>query len=188
MDAKKVGEIVRAAEPAVRGLYFAALLAKEGRISPDDVIVVGGSAVEVYTSGGYASGDLDIVVARDKATSILKEWGFERSGRLWAHRNWGIVVDLVKDPQDYTGSRGRTRLIETPHGSVRVEAVEDSMVRRLIQAKHWKVRGEFDLALAVAAAQQPSIDWDYAEKLARYELVADLLAEVRARLRRVPGR
>jgi hypothetical protein len=53
----------------------------------------------------------------------------------------------------------RTRLISTPFGGVRVEAVEDAMVRRLVSAKHREQPGDFGHALDVATAETGSIDW-----------------------------
>lgn len=152
-------------------------------LDSDALIVVGGSAAEVYTRAAYASGDLDIVGSRDALVPVLLEWGFRKSSRqLWAHQEWKIVVDLVKELYRYNGSRERTRLITTPYSSMRVEAIEDSIVRRLIQAKHWQVRGDFDWAVALADLEAASIDWSYAEAYAKSELVADLLAEVRKRV------
>lgn len=180
----EVGEILGGADPAVRAAVFAALVRVAAGLASDALIVVGGSAVEIYTRAAYASDDLDIVGRRDALIPVLRAWGFQKSSRqLWSHSGWKIVVDLVKELDGYNGSRERTRLIATPYGSIRVEAVEDSIVRRLIQSKHWQVRGDFDWAVALAELEWASIDWSYAEAYAKAELVADLLAEVRKRVR-----
>ena len=176
--------ILSEAAAEVRVAYFGALLAKEAGIDPDDMIVVGGSAIEIYTRGGYASGDIDIVGPRSKILPALKGWGFERGDmQLWSNKTWGIFVDIRKDLSDYNGSRERTRLISTPFGGVRIEGVEDAMVRRLVSAKHWKQPDVFGHAMALASAETDSIDWDYAEQYAERESVSDLLQELRRRLR-----
>lgn len=146
------------------------------------MIVVGGSALEIYTQADYASGDVDIVGRREAIVPILKGWGFSKSSRqLWAHPEWKLVIDLVKEIEYYNRSRDRTRLIATPFGTVRVEAVEDSIIRRLIQARYWQVASDFDWAVALATLEAKSIDWTYAENYAKFERVGDLLAEVRKR-------
>lgn len=186
--AEEIGRIIERSPPAERVLYFAALLAAESDIPGDDLVVVGGSAVEIYTRADYVSGDIDIVSARD-VIKTLKRWGFRLADlNIWYHKEWKVAVDLVKSSlRDYTGSFERTKLFSTPYGSVRVEAVEDSLVRRLIQARHRRRPQEFDWALAVASEYPDSIDWEYAEKIARLDQVSDLLDELRTRLQRLGG-
>jgi len=64
-----------------RILYFAALLRREAGLGPDDMVVVGGSAMEIYTEGAYVSGDIDICAPRDPTVSVLTAWGFKKPGR-----------------------------------------------------------------------------------------------------------
>ncbi len=101
---------------------------------------------------------------------------------MWIRRDWGLFVDVRKEVGEYNGSRERTRFISTPYGGIRVEGIEDAMVRRLISAKHWQATGDFAHALAVAESAPNDIDWEYAEQYAKREMVADLLSELRKRL------
>jgi hypothetical protein len=182
-DAIEAARILSDAPASLRVAYFGALLAREAGIDPDEMIVVGGSAIEIYTRGGCASGDIDIVGPRRKLLPVLRSWGFEPGDmQMWSNKGWRISVDIRKELTLYNGSRERTRLITTPFGGVRIEGVEDAMVRRLVSAKHWKQPGDFGHALAVATAEKDNIDWGYAEQYARRELVEDLLTELRRRL------
>jgi hypothetical protein len=185
-SAEEVAEAIRASKPAERVINFAALLSSEAGFQAGDLIVVGGSAVEVYTQPNYVSGDIDIVTERDRALRVLRRWGFRFGHRnVWHNGDWGIVVDLVKsNVAEYTGSRERTRLIESPYGTVRIEAIEDSMIRRLIQARVWHRPSELEFAFLMASLHSEAIDWDYAERIAKVDLVFDLLTEIRARLGR----
>jgi hypothetical protein len=179
----EVNRILTDATREVRVAYFGALLARQAGIDPDDMIIVGGSAIEIYTRGGYASGDIDIVGPQRKLLPVLMSWGFEPGDRqMWSNKTWGIFVDIRKELSLYNGSRERTRLISTPFGGVRIEGVEDAMVRRLVSAKHGKQPGDFGHALALATAERENIDWDYAVEYAKRELVSDLLMELRRRL------
>jgi hypothetical protein len=59
------------------------------------MIVVGGSAIEIYTRGGCASDDIDIVGPRDPILHVLNGWGFERGDRqAWGNQEWRIFVDF----------------------------------------------------------------------------------------------
>lgn len=172
-----VEELERARSPTERRLHFAALLAKVGGVSTDDFIVVGGSAIEFYTSGAYTSGDIDVVTtAPVNWAKILRAWKFQQQGRIWYSSALGIVVDFVKPP--YTYDVTRTQVLVTPHGSLRVAAIEDLLVKRLISAKFWKISGDIEHAKLLALAHWDRIDWDYVRELAGRFDVADLLSNL----------
>ena len=45
----------------------------------EPAIIVGGSAIEVYLTGSYVSGDIDVVVdRRSEAIKVVESWGFVR--------------------------------------------------------------------------------------------------------------
>ncbi len=180
--AKEVSTILSEVDRGIRTLYFGAILARAAGIERGRLVIVGGSAIEIYTRGGYVSGDIDIVADRDRLLPVLKSWEFRHEGRIWFQEEWRIAVDLVRDFDRYHGSIDRTEIVETPYGSVRVEAVEDAMVRRLISSRYWKIPSDFDLAVDVAVTRLGDIDWSYAETIAKNEGVSDLLAELRRRV------
>ena len=177
--------LAAAPDPTQYRLYFAALLAQSATIPPDDFVVVGGSAIEVYTVGEYTSGDIDIVSSQhERLRSILESWGFRRGGRVWTHEELGLVVDLV--PHPYTGSFERTTIVTTPHGPIRLAAIEDLIVKRLASAKHWKEKDDFEHAKLLAVAFRDRIDWDYVEDFATQANVADFLARLREAIASLP--
>lgn len=167
-------ELQRASSPTERRLYFAALLGKAAAIPADDIIIVGGSALEFYTVGEYTSGDIDIVSSRsDLLKDILRGWEFQQEGRIWVNDEIKIVVDFVGYP--YTWDRNKTQVLSTPYGAIRVAALEDLLVKRLISTKHWKIKGDFEHARLLAALHGDRMDWDYIERLAEEQRVLDVL-------------
>lgn len=170
-------------DPATRTLYFSAMLAAEaGNL---DVVVVGGSAIEIYTEGAYVSGDIDLVGPREELARTLTTWGFERSGRVWSHRDWRLTLDLV-GPR-YNGRSDRTRSVNTPYGPVRLAAPEDLIVKRMVSAVYWKVPADLDDAVLLGVEYKDTIDWEYVEELARKESVIQLLPELRKRMDQLEG-
>ncbi len=70
---REVGSVLRKARDHFqRTLWFAALLRREAGLGPDDVVVVGGSPIEIYTEGGYVSGDIDICAPAEAVVPVLK--------------------------------------------------------------------------------------------------------------------
>lgn len=173
-----------AANPTERRMYFAALLSKAADISTDDIIVVGGSAIEFYTVGEYTSGDIDIVSIRSEhLKGVLGEWNFHTEGRIWLNERLGIVVDFV--PYPYTGDETKTQILSTPYGSIRVAALEDLLVKRLASAKHWERKGDFDQARLLAVLFRDRMDWGYVEDIAKEYNVRDMLDALKRALSEV---
>ncbi len=146
-----------ASNPRERWLYFCALLARGAEVPGEDFTIVGGSAIELYTAGGYTTGDVDIVSSQaEKLKAVLGAWGFEREGRVWLNKQLGIVIDLVG--HSYPGDPSRTQVLQTPFGSVRVAAIEDLIVKRLASVKHWGQRGYFEHAKLLGGLYRERID------------------------------
>ena len=169
-------------DPTQRRLAFAALLVRESGVDTDDFIVVGGSAIEFYTRGAYTSGDIDIVSSKlEPFRRVLAGWGFASQGRLWYSDELAIVIDFVKFP--YTGDVRRTQVLTTPFGPLRLAAIEDLIIKRLLSAKYWKIKGDVDHARILAAQYRDTLDWDYMRSYAAREEVDDFFAALETTLR-----
>jgi len=174
-------------DPTQRRIAFAGLLAREAGIPPDDFVVVGGSAIEFYTSGSYTSGDIDVVSEKAQALAgVLQGWGFSKTSRVWVDAELGLVVDFVAYP--YTGDFKRTQILQTPYGPVRLAAIEDLLVKRLASTKHWNIPADFEHAKALAVLYRDRIDWEYTREMAETYSVTDLLAALERALGRTKPR
>lgn len=160
-----------------RVLALAALLTKELGPSLDDLVVVGGSAIEVLTQGGYVSGDVDLVGDSQRIIRTIEGWGFKRSGRLWGHPALDLMADAVGDR--YTGDRRLLQELATPFGPVKVAAVEDLIVKRLVSCKHWRIKHDIEDALLLARTYDAIPDWRYIERRSKEELIEDTLEDLR---------
>ncbi len=93
-----------------RMLKVAAIITKymEEKVThtSDLPIIVGGLAMEVYTSSKYVTRDIDLVsTASIKLEEFLLELGFEKE-RIYIYSPLKIAVDIVDevmDPQNYEG-------------------------------------------------------------------------------------
>ena len=174
---------VRGASSTDRTLYLGALL---GRAIDGPVIIVGGSAIDVYAGGSEPSLDIDLVTLdtpRAAASRALESWGFSRVGKNWRRQDWEIEIDL-RGPA-FKGSRAKARQFETPYGTVFVAGPEDLLVKRLAELKHGPTSSSWREALlrqitVLLSAEDLSWDEKYLEFIARRDDVIDLLAGFRA--------
>jgi len=138
MDAKKIksalADITVEQDPTVKSLKMASLCSALWAERGVELVVVGGSAIEILTEGAYASGDLDI--CHTSATALPLSQQKEIMGLLGAKggpRNWqvaGMYVDMLGFAESF--SRTPYRRVQAPYGDVLVMKPEDLLVERVL--------------------------------------------------------
>lgn len=132
------------------------------------LVVVGGSAVEFYTEGGYMSGDIDF--CRKTFKSIpprLMQEVAESLGGKGLGRNWlicGLYVDILGPLESETVKS--ERVLQTPYGEVRMIAPELALVERILYAEQDAECLPSAKQMMVAAIADDAFDWVEAERLA----------------------
>ena len=132
------------------------------------LVVVGGSAVEFYTEGGYMSGDIDFCRKTLKAIPprIMQEVA-ERLGGKGLGRNWlicGLYVDFLGLLESET--RLADRVVQTPYGEVRMLPPELALVERVLFAEQDAECVASARQMMAAALKDADFDWAEAERLA----------------------
>ena len=134
------------------------------------LVVVGGSAVEFYTEGGYMSGDIDFCRKSLKAIPprLMQEIISELGGRGVA-RSWevcGLCVDLLGVLENESVLPNRE--LETPYGTVRIIPPELALVERILIAYYPPSAELLTTArkMMVAAVGDADFNWSEAERLA----------------------
>lgn len=170
----------RVRTPGEKVAVFGALLARESKLG-DRLVVVGGSAISVYTGGAYVSEDVDVVGKRSRLAPVLQRWGFKpsegRSRGYWIRDDLGLLVDII-DRADYVGLPQATRTQVTRYGPVRVAAVEDLIIRRLVFAKRQRSSELVDQAVLLWVRFGVELDTEYLDYHVRDEDLADLYREM----------
>jgi hypothetical protein len=159
-----------------RIVIFGALL---GKATGAEIMLVGGSAIAVYTLGEYVSNDIDVIGPKIRIGSVLREWGFQldEGGErpYWIRNDLKLAIDVLGSR--YSGLEGHVQTLKTPYGSVRLAAPEDLIVRRLVFSKR-------DQKAAMAEAEllmdrfKDILDYGYLEAQAHYEKVEDRYQEL----------
>jgi hypothetical protein len=178
MDELEFDQIVRrATTQEMRVAWFGALLS---RATESAIVIVGGSAIQIYTEGRYVSQDIDVVGPKGRISSTLRRWGFKHeSGRsrrtYWVKRPVGLV-DLVGTSLK---SNLPIRTLQTPYGSVSLGPLEDLITRRLMRAGREQSKELFQEAVLLASRYNDTLDWDYIQADAKYEHVTPLYEQLR---------
>jgi len=143
-------------------------------------ILVGGSAVEFYTFGGYATQDMDVVMPGSREVEgVMAGLGFRRSGRYWTRRDLHIMLEAPAPP--LAGDPNRVIEIDLGESVVYVIGIEDLLIDRLNAYVHWGSEEDGRWAERLLAGCADKVDWSYLESRARAEGAERALRELRNR-------
>lgn len=171
LTADEIARLRQTEDRLRRNLLFVAMLDRKlGHPSPvQRPIVVGGSAVEFYTTGGYASADMDLVMLHpENADRILGDSGFERRGRYWSLPDTDLLVEFPGQTLTYAPG-AYDRLTEVEMGdslSATVIGIEDILIGRLYAAVNERRANDRRWALEMAVLHYDRLDWDAVDALA----------------------
>ncbi len=135
------------------------------------LVVVGGSAVEFYTEGGYMSGDIDFCrreiapIPLRLAQDVMAKLGATGGPRSW--QVCGLFVDMLGVLENE--SAAPMRMIETPYGSVTLVPRELALVERVLAAYYPQPSDETlktAKQMMASSIEDPSMDWVEVERLA----------------------
>ncbi|MCR5751709.1 MAG: hypothetical protein K6G91_07095 [Kiritimatiellae bacterium] len=166
--AKARADIESTGDLLARAMKLAGLVTTLFREHGIHLVVVGGSAVEFYTEGGYMSGDIDFCRRSLKGPSLrLAKDVLSSIGGRCIGRNWlvcGLHVDLLGIVESETDKDFRR--LETPYGVVSILPPELALVERVF----YSIDSEECVASArqmmAAALADETFDWVEAERIA----------------------
>jgi hypothetical protein len=176
MDSEKIksalADVTAEQDPTLKSAKLASLCSALWAERGVELVVVGGSAIEILTEGAYASGDLDMCHA-NRATLPIQERQ-EVMGLLGAKggpRNWqvaGMFVDVLGPAESF--ARTPFRRIEAPYGDFLVMKPEDLLVERVLMSyytgENKTARDCAKILTAVALRKEIEMNWDEVRRLA----------------------
>lgn len=172
-------------EPHIAMLEFMAELTKRVQeINPVlKPVVVGGSAVWIYSDGDHLTKDIDLVVEdRQVVKDVLLELGFKQSEsiRHWYHDDRDIVIEIPDDT--LAGDMDKVTIVPVKGIDVYIIGVEDLLIDRLCAAKHWGSDRDEYQSIFLLSFYEDEMDWAYLKKRATEEQVSDLLENLKNKL------
>lgn len=121
------------------GFFSEEYFARTGRYP----ILVGDGAVEIFTQGGYSTGDLDLLCDLDIAGDILKRWEFSAQGnfRGFFRTSDDLYVEILgaRDVNDDPEATGRVEAILLGENrQFRIISLEDLIIDRVRACVYWE--------------------------------------------------
>jgi Predicted nucleotidyltransferase len=137
-------------------------------LGADPAVIVGGHAVELYTSGSYTTADIDLVMVRDDlARQLFDELGLRREGRFHYADELDVPIEIPSS--HLAGSLERVVKLSTPDGYCYVIGIEDLILDRLNAAEFWQDVRSLEWARYLMASQLERVDFDYMRQKAAEE-------------------
>ena len=160
-------------DPVNERIMIASLICSLAKKFANELVVVGGSAVEFYTAASYMTKDIDFIAKDDfQISKIMQSLGFSiGEGYTWFHPDTSVVIEFPKPP--LLGDINRLTEVETQYGIAKIIGVEDIILDRLKGREFWQDNNE--LPEIMLLSHYENIDFAYLRKQAKYELVSDVL-------------
>lgn len=166
-----LADIRSTADEVAKSLKLAGLVDSLFREKGWEMVLVGGSAIEVYTEGQYMSGDIDMCGktgappprVRAEVMASIGATGGPRSFRL--DDRW---IDLLGSVE--LMSKAPFQIVETPYGQVTLMPVEELLVDRVFTSvypqENDEARACAEKLMAVCIRGNVPVDWAEAAAMA----------------------
>ena len=126
---KDVARIAAIADKTKRGLYVMALISE--KVSGIKPVIVGGFAMEFYSTGGYRTSDVDALYLYPEAIGrLLEQLGFIKRQRHWVSEAYDLLIEF---PGHAIEARARERLTDVSIDGkiITLIGIEDLILDRL---------------------------------------------------------
>jgi hypothetical protein len=144
-----------------RRLVALGALTERLRAQGIEPVLVGGTALEVYTEGGYASSDVDLALPHgEDIDRAFADLGFERRARFWVRPDLGLFFEAPA-PYGLPGETSPRTVLDVDGMRVVILGIEDLLVDRLRAWVHWKSIEDGRWARRLVALYRERIDWEY---------------------------
>jgi len=158
---KRIQDILNSnREDILKKLSIMAIVAEEFRKENEELIVVGGQAVEFYTSGGYATDDIDILTEAtvEQVQDIFFKLGFEKSNKYWVLEN--LFIEIPSGPLD--GDKNKVIKIRLDKELfINLIGIEDIILDRLSRYSYWGEFSDKEWIISMISNNEKIIDIEY---------------------------
>ena len=158
---RRIDSLLNESDPQRRRLIALGLLT--ALLEPHDIepILVGGGAVELYTAGGYTTGDTDLALPSDPSVdAAFTVLGFRKEGRFWIREDLDLLFEAPA-PAGLPGEDAPRTVLDVDGLRVVVIGIEDLILDRLRAWIHWKSDEDGRWTRRLVALYADRLDWAY---------------------------
>lgn len=125
-------------------------------------ILVGGSAVAVYTDGQYATMDIDMISNVDKLPyDILLSLGYKKRGKDYYHEKLMSLIEFPSGHLNGDESKVRSYLVNETGYEVNVIGIEDLILDRMDSFNATNDESSKEWAMNLMGGMYQFLDWSY---------------------------
>jgi uncharacterized phage-like protein YoqJ len=138
-----------------------------------EVVLSGGSCVEIYSRGNYTSLDIDLINRYNdtffKIKSVMENLGFKEDGKYFVYEGTSYFIEFPSGPLG-VGDAPVKKIEEltTKYGTLKLLTATDCIKDRLAAYYHWDDEQSLNQAIWVAQQNEVNISeigkWSETEK------------------------
>lgn len=154
-------------------IELASFLCSELEKENIEVVLSGGSCVEIYSRGDYTSYDLDLINRYNdtffKIKKVMESLDFKEEGKYFVHINTKYFIEFPSGPLGVGDSDVKDiEKIVTKYGTLKLLSATDCVKDRLAAYYHWDDMQSLTQALWVGSKNKIDIEdltqWSIKEK------------------------
>ena len=139
-------------------------------------ILIGGTALEYYSLGGYATTDVDIALPYDPGVDkVFAELGFKKKGRYWSNEELDLLFEAPAGV--LKGEDAEITKVAMEDLVCYILGLEDLIIDRLNGFVHWKWQDDGRWVRRLISLHRKDLDIGYLRRRAGIEKTAEALEE-----------
>ena len=162
------------ADPLQRKLWALAVVTKA--LEPERLrpILIGGTALEYYSLGGYATTDVDIALPYNPVVDrVFDKLGFKKEGRYWVCEELDMLFEAPAGI--LKGEDAELTKVAMDDLVCYILGLEDLIIDRLNGYVHWKWEDDGRWVRRLIALHRQEIDLEYLRRRATQEKTLEIL-------------
>ncbi|GBF73505.1 hypothetical protein PA598K_01798 [Paenibacillus sp. 598K] len=158
---------------------------KEGLYVP---ILVGGSAVAIYSNGMYATVDLDMKSEQfERYAPLMSSLGFNRVGKDFYHSELDTYVEFPSGRFEDSMDHVREVVVEETGWPIYISGYEDMIIDRALKFSATSDQNSREWALRMMGFLYDEIDWSYLHKKSNEYGILAIIERIQRDVKRYKG-
>jgi len=151
-------------------------------------VLVGGTAVALYTKGRYATVDIDLKSEDvDGYKAIMTELGFVKIGKDYYHSAIDIYIEFPSGRMEDSEQHMREMIVPETGLPIVVVGIEDVILDRTMRFDATKDQDAREWALRMMGIHYDELDWSYLHRRAGELRILEVVNRIQRDVKRYKG-